>query len=42
MAITLSDITAATAAYIDDQVDVTIRDVTSNLNPNEKAASPSR
>lgn len=38
MAITLSDITAATAAYIDDQVDVTIRDVTTNLNPNEEGS----
>ena len=35
MTITLSDITAATAAYIDNEVDVFIEDVTTRLNPEE-------
>lgn len=35
MAITLSDITAATAAYIDDEVVVTVDDITNRLNPEE-------
>lgn len=35
MTITLSDITTATAAYIDDEVVVTVTDVTNRLNPEE-------
>ena len=36
MTITLSDLTAATASYIDNEVDVRIADVTANLNPGEE------
>jgi len=36
MTITLSDLTAAPASYIDNEVDVRIADVTANLNPGEE------
>lgn len=35
MTITLSDIAGATSAYLRDEVNVRIKDVTSNLNPGE-------
>jgi hypothetical protein len=35
MTITLSDLTAATASYMDNEVDVRVTDVTANLNPGE-------
>ena len=46
MTINLFDIPAATAAYIDEEVDVVIRRVTANLEANEDGtytvASPTR
>ena len=36
MTISLSDLTAATASYIDSEVTVRVADVTANLNPGEE------